>query len=190
MNDPDRRVTWQATSRRRKFLATLLGGAAAAWPLAARAQQASDAAHRRAHAAGRGRSGRQARIAAFLQGLAQLGWIEGRNVRIEYSLGRAANADRLSQIRGGIWSRSRRTSSWPLARRACARLLQVTRTVPIVFATGRRSGRRRVRRKPGAAGRQRHRFYARSNTASSAKWLELLKEIAPGVTRAAVLRES
>ncbi len=53
---------------------------------------------------------------------------------------------------------------------------------------GRRSGRRRLRREPGAAGRQRHRFIL-SNTASSGKWLELLKQIAPGVTRAAVLRD-
>ena len=72
---------------------------------------------------------------------------------------------------------------------AVAPLLQATRTVPIVFAVSRRSGRRRLRREPGAAGRQRHRLHRCSNTASSGKWLELLKEIAPRVTRAAVLRD-
>ena len=57
------------------------------------------------------------------------------------------------------WSRSRRTSSWPLAASTVGPLLQATRTVPIVFAVSHRSGRRRLRRELGAAGRQRHRVY-------------------------------
>ena len=87
--------------RRREFI-TLLGGAAAAWPLAARAQQAERM--RRIGVlmplAADDPEG-QARIAAFLQGLQQLGWTDGRNVRIEYSLGRR-QCRRHSQIRGGI----------------------------------------------------------------------------------------
>ena len=78
----------------------------------------------------------------------------------------------------------------PLAPTSVAPLLQGD-TAPCrsCSTVGRRSGRRRLRRKPGTAGRQRHRFYACSNTALAAKWLELLKQIAPGVTRAAVLRD-
>ena len=87
--------------KRREFI-TLLGGAAAAWPLAARAQQAE-----RMRRIGvlmnlaADDPEAQARIAAFLQGLQQLGWTDGRNVRIDYRWG-AGDADRHSQIRGGI----------------------------------------------------------------------------------------
>src|SRR5258707_14642666 len=79
--------------RRREFI-SLLGGAAAAWPLAARAQQPS--AMRRIGVlmdlAENDPEG-EARIAAFLQGLAQLGWTDGRNVRIDTRWG-AGDADR------------------------------------------------------------------------------------------------
>ena len=68
-------------------------------------------------------------------------------------------------------------------------LLQATRTVPIVFTLRHRPGRRRLRRQPGAAGRQRHGLSYVRIRHRSGKWLELLKEIAPGVTRVAVLRE-
>ena len=87
--------------KRREFI-TLLGGAAAAWPLAARAQQAERM--RRIGVlmplAADDPEG-QARLAAFLQGLQQLGWTVGRNVRIDIRWA-AGNADRHSQIRGGI----------------------------------------------------------------------------------------
>ena len=86
------------------------------------------------------------------------------------------------------WSRSRRTSSWPPAARPWRRATgdphrpdRVRRISPIRSAP--------ALSKPGAAGRQRHRLHAISNTAMSGKWLELLKEIAPSVTRAAVLRD-
>ena len=87
--------------RRREFI-TLLGGAAAAWPLAARAQQAERM--RRIGVlmnAAADDPESQARIAAFLQGLQELGWTDGRNVRIDYSLGRGRCRPH-SQIRGGI----------------------------------------------------------------------------------------
>src|SRR6266850_8594555 len=69
--------------RRREFI-TLLGGSVAAWPLVARAQQA-DRMRRIGVLFGSAIDGSeyQARIAAFLQGLAQLGWADGRNVRID-----------------------------------------------------------------------------------------------------------
>ena len=68
--------------QRRQFI-TILGGAAA-WPLTARAQQAGGIKrHRHAHADHRGGSVNQAREVAFFQGLQQLGWTDGRNIRID-----------------------------------------------------------------------------------------------------------
>ena len=104
--------------RRREFI-TLLGGAAAAWPLAARAQQAE-----RVRRIGvlmnfaADDAEVQARIAAFLQGLQQLGWTDGRNVRIDYRWA-AGDAGRYSaDMRTELGWRSRRTSSWPRPPRA------------------------------------------------------------------------
>ena len=131
--------------KRREFI-TLLGGAAAAWPLAARAQQA-DRMRRIGMlmtAAADDPEG-QARVAAFLQALAQLGWTVGRNVRIDYPLGRRQCRRAFAKTRPN-WSRSRRTSSWPHGSSTVGPLLQATRTVPIVFRGCRRSGRRRLRR--------------------------------------------
>ena len=101
--------------KRREFI-TLLGGAAAAWPLAARAQQPERM--RRIgvlmHLAADDPEG-QARLAAFLQGLQQSGWTVGRNVRIDYALGRERCRPLADMQRN--WSRSPRTSSWrPAAR--------------------------------------------------------------------------
>ena len=111
----------------------MLGGAAAAWPLAARAQQpermrrigvllpaaADDPEY-------------QARLAAFLQGLAQLGWTDRPQRADRHPLGRRPMPPTFANTRRN-WSRSRPTSSWPLAPRL-GPLLQATRTVPIVFA--------------------------------------------------------
>ena len=86
------------------------------------------------------------------------------------------------------WSRSRRTSSWPLAPRPCGPLQQATRTVPIVFVqvtdpVG--AGFVESLARPGgnATG------FTQFEYGMSAKWLELLKQIAPSVTRVAVLRD-
>ena len=162
--------------KRREFI-TLLGGAAAAWPLAARAQQAERV--RRigvlmSVAATIRRS--QARIAAFLQGLQEVGWTVGRNVRIDYRWA-AGDLTRYAKTRRN-WSRSRRTSSWPAAARPRAPLQQATRTVPIVFAqvtdpVG--AGFVESLARPGgnATG------FTQFEYGMSGKWLELLKEIAP-----------
>ena len=70
--------------KRRKFI-TLLGGAAATWPLAARAQQPDRVRHIGVLMEQAENSPeQQARVAAFLQGLQQLGWTDGRNMRIDF----------------------------------------------------------------------------------------------------------
>ena len=140
--------------RRREFI-TLLGGTAATWPLAARAQQpermrrigvllpatADDPEF-------------QARVGAFLQGWQQLGWTIGRNVRIDTRWA-TSQCRRNSQTRGGIGrARARRhPGPWRLDRRAVAAGdPHGADRVP----DRRRPGRLRLRREPGAAGRQRH----------------------------------
>ncbi len=175
-----------AKTNRREFI-TLLGGAAVAWPLAARAQQggpmrrigvlmnlASD------DAIGQGR------IAAFLQGLQQLGWTDGRNVRIETRWG-ASDADRIRKYAAELVAFAPDvilTAGTP----TLGPLLQATRAVPIVFVhvpdpVG--AGFVDSLARPGgnATG------FTLLEYATSAKWLELLKEIAPRVTRAAVIRD-
>ena len=97
----------------REFI-TLLGGAAAAWPLAARAQQQAERVRRIGMLnAGELRTSPevQARIGAFVQALQQLGWTDGRNVRID-SAGTGRIPIAFANTRWNC-SRSRRTSSWP-----------------------------------------------------------------------------
>ena len=174
--------------RRRAFI-TLLGGAAAAWPLAAKAQQA-DRMRRIGVLAGSAQENdpaAQTDLAVFRQTLQQLGWIEGRNVRYEYR----------------SWS----SGSVDLARRNAAELValdpdvilvqgavnvealqRATRTIPIVFAS---------LTDPVGAGFVESLARPGGNTTGltsfeyglSTKWVELLKEVAPRVTRAGVVRE-
>ena len=172
--------------KRRAFI-TLLGGAAAAWPLAARAQQ-PDRMRRIGVlmniAADDPQA--QARIEAFLQGLQPLGWTVGRNLQID---ARWAAAD------AGLFRRYA-TELVALApdvilastSSAVAPLRQATRTVPIVFVltidpVG--AGDVASLSRPGgnATG------FLLYEYSVSGKWLELLKQIAPGVTRAADLRD-
>ena len=172
--------------RRREFI-TLLGGAAAAWPLAARAQQAERM--RRIGVISGGRSddpGLRARNAAFVQGLAQLGWTDGRNVRIDYRWGEG-NADDLRKYAAELVALAPDVILAP-GGPAIERVLQATRVVPIVFViaidpVG--SGFVESLSRPGvhATGFMQFEYNL------CAKWLELLKEIAPGVTRVAVLRD-
>ena len=98
----------------------------------ARAAARADAAHRRAHDAGRGRSGRAGPHRGVPAGLAAIG-LDRRPQRADrYSLGRGRCRSTFANMRRN-WSRSRRTSSWPLAAATVRPLLQATRTVPIVF---------------------------------------------------------
>jgi putative ABC transport system substrate-binding protein len=173
--------------RRREFI-TLLGGAVAAWPLAAGAQQA-DRMRRigalMAITADDPES--QARLAAFAQGLQQSGWTIGHNVRIDHRFA-GTNADDLRRSAAELVALAPDVilaqSSW-----AIAPLLQATRTIPIVFtivADPVGAGFVDSLARPGgnATG------FTNFEYAFGGKWLELLKEIAPGVTRVAVIRES
>jgi putative ABC transport system substrate-binding protein len=175
--------------RRREFI-TLLGGVAAssAWPRAARAQQAERVRHIGVLAGGAVASDAdtQERNAAFAQALQQLGWTDGRNVRIDYryGLGNAANVRKYAAELVALAPDVVLVSGAS----ALAPLLQATRALPIVFvavADPVGAGFVESMARPGgnATG------FIQFEYSLSAKWLELLKEIAPGVTRAAVLRD-
>jgi putative tryptophan/tyrosine transport system substrate-binding protein len=172
--------------RRRDFIAGL-GSGAAAWPLSARAQQAER--KRRIGVLmnlGSDDAEGQARNAAFLQGLQELGWTVGRNVRIEYRWG-AGDAELFRKYASELVALA---PDVILAAGAAVvpSLLQATRTVPIVF-TGTPD--------PVGAGFVESLARPGGNITGftpfefgiSSKWLELLKEIAPGVTRVGVLRD-
>jgi putative tryptophan/tyrosine transport system substrate-binding protein len=172
--------------KRRDFI-TLVGGAVVAWPLAARAQQ----------------SGRMRRIgvlmsqsaddpdalawiAAFAQGLQERGWSVGGNVRIDYRWG-AGDLDRFRKYAAELVALAPDVILATAASIVGA-LQQASRTVPIVFVTtvdpvG--SGLAESLARPGgnATG------FTSFEFSMSGKWLELLKEIAPRVTRVAVIRD-
>jgi putative tryptophan/tyrosine transport system substrate-binding protein len=160
----------------RRKLITLLGGAAAAWPLAARAQQPERV--RRIGVllpATADDQVWQARVGAFLQALALLGWTIGRNVRIEVRWA-TANA---GEIRRHAAELAALAPDVILAcgNSAAGPLLQETRTVPIVFTVATDpvgNGYVDNLARPGgnATGFMSHEF------GIGAKWLELLKEIA------------
>ena len=171
----------------RREIITLLGGAAVVWPLAARAQPAERV--RRIGVllpAAADDAEFQARVGAFQQGLALLGWTIGRNVRID---SRWATAN-IAEIRRHAAELVALAPDIILAHgdTAVGALLQVTRTVPIVFA---------VVADPVGAGFVNSLSRPGGNITGfmnfeysiSGKWLELLKEIAPGVMRVAVLRD-
>ena len=104
----------------------------------------------------------QARVGGVPQGLQQLGWTIGRNVRIDYRWA-ASDVDAFANTRRNC-SRSRPTSSWPRDRDHGAVAAGDPHRADRVRER-RRSGRRRLRRELGAAGRQRHRLHRISNTA-------------------------
>jgi ABC-type uncharacterized transport system substrate-binding protein len=172
--------------KRRDFI-TFLGGAAAAWPLGARAQQ-SERMRRIGVLMPLAADDREApvRIAAFLLGLQQLGWAVGRTVRIEYRWG-AGDPDRMRKYVAELISLA---PDVILAGGSATLgpLLQATRAVPIVFVhvpdpVG--AGFVDSLARPGgnAAG------FTVFEYGISGKWLELLKQIAPGVTQAGVIRD-
>ena len=173
--------------KRREFM-SLFGGAAA-WPLAARAQQGE---RMRRIAVLLGGSDRddprsQRNMAAFLKGLQQSGWTDGRNVRIDYRWP-AGDADKARKYAAELVALAPDVIL-AVSSVSLAPLLQATRTVPVVFVgivDPVRSSFINSLSRPGgnATG------FMVFDYDLSAKWLELLKEIAPGVARAAILRDS
>ena len=174
--------------RRRKFI-QIVGGAAAAWPLVAFAQQ-SERVRRIGVLTGAGLDpddlDMQARIGAFQQGLQQLGWTIGQNVQIDIRAG-AGDADRTRRYAEELVALAPDVILATGAA-AVAPLLKATRTVPIVFTNvidpvG--AGFVDSLARPGgnATG------FINFEYGLSAKWLELLKEIAPRVARVAVIRD-
>jgi ABC-type uncharacterized transport system substrate-binding protein len=167
----------------------VLGGVAATWPLAARAQQAGEHMRRVGvlmSVAADGPEG-QARLAAFLNGLRQAGWIEGRNVRIDQRWG-AGDAERARKYAAELVALGPDVilASGDYSVVASQ---QATRTVPIVFTlvsdpVG--TGYVESLARPGGN----MTGFTLFEYSTSAKYLELLKEIAPGVKRAAVVREA
>jgi putative tryptophan/tyrosine transport system substrate-binding protein len=170
---------------RRKFLATL-GGAAATWPLAARAQ--GERVRRIGVLINLAADDPEAlsRITAFVQGLQQLGWTEGRNMRIDtrWGAGDAARFHRYAEELLALAPDVVLASGTP----AIQALQQATRTVPIVFASvGDPVGMGLVASLARPGGNITG--FTPMEFGFGAKWLELLKEIAPRVTRVAVLRD-
>ena len=170
--------------QRRQFI-TLLGGTVAAWPLAARAQQ-SQQMRRIGVLVGLAANDPQgqATIAALLQALQQLGWVDGRSARIEYRWGAGKANDmrkyaaELVNLAPDVLVATGGASVGPL--------LQATKTVPVVFANvpdpvG--SGFVESLSRPGgnATG------FVQFEYNLSGKWPELLKQIAPNVTNIAIL---
>jgi putative ABC transport system substrate-binding protein len=179
-------LSWRKPMKRRDFI-TFLGGAAAAWPLAARAQQ-SERVRRIGVLLPFAATDPQiqAWVGALLQSLALSGWIIDRNIRIEtrYATGNVAeirrHAAQLVALAPDIIV-AHGTST-------VSALLQATRTIPIVFP---------VASDPVGAGLVDSLARPGGNATGflfleydlSGKWLELLKQIAPDVTRAAVVRD-
>jgi putative ABC transport system substrate-binding protein len=173
--------------RRRKFI-TLAGGAAIAWPLAARAQQPERMRRIAVLQDGGDRDDPRSQLstAAFLQALQQLGWTDGRNVRVDYRWP-AGDADKARKYAAELVALAPDVIL-AVSSTSLVPLLQATRTVPIVFVgvvdpVG--AGYVDSLSRPGGnvTGFMLYEYDL------SAKWLELLKEIAPGVTRAAVIRD-
>jgi putative ABC transport system substrate-binding protein len=173
--------------RRRKFI-KVLAGAAAAWPLTAHAQQG-----------GRVRrvgillpltpddAEEQARLAAFLQGLQEAGWGVGRNLRTDTRWG-SGDSDKIRKYAAELVALAP-DAILAVGTNTAVALQQVSRTVPIVFTAisdpvG--GGLVDSLARPGGniTG------FANAEFGMAAKWLELLKEITPRVTRAAVIRDT
>ena len=172
--------------KRREFI-TLVSGAAAAWPLAARAQQRERTRHigfliglpaddPESHA----------RHAAFLQGLQELGWTVGRNLRMDYRSA-GGSADLYSKYAAELVALAP-DAILASGGAVAGLLLQTTRTVPMVFT---------LTPDPVGAGFVVSLAHPGGNATGftsieygmSGKWLELMREVAPGVARVAVLRD-
>ena len=173
--------------RRREFI-TLLGGAAALWPLAAGAQQ-SERVRRIGVLVGTTADDPigQARIRAFQQGLQQLGWIRRCNVQIDTRWAGVGDAEHYRKFAAELVALAPEVilaSSGAVV----GPLRRITRTVPIVFTeTSDPVGAGFIESLARPGGNITG--FLSFEYSLSAKWLELLKEIAPGVTVVGVLRD-
>ncbi len=173
--------------KRRNFI-TLLGGAAA-WPLAVRAQQPAAKVPRIGVLTNLASDDPESlpRIGAFLQGLQERGWTDGRNVRIDYRWGagdRERNAKYAAELVALAPGVILATGSPTVEA-----LMRATRTVLIVFVQMTdpvSAGVVETLARPGGKATG----FTNAEYGMSGKWLELLKELAPGVKRVAVLRDT
>src|SRR6516225_1467792 len=178
MNDPQPEGRMASYIARRKFLATLLGGTAVAWPLAARAQQAGDR-----ESAGQmprvgwlwpGRSaGNSSEFAGFQQGLRELGYVEGKNIIVEYRFGENS-MERLRDLAGLKLNLILAVGTSP-AKAA----QQAAPTSPIIFMSGDPLGTGFVTRLSRPSGN----LTGVSLMTLSEKWPELARELLPAVKR-------
>jgi putative ABC transport system substrate-binding protein len=171
--------------RRREFIG-LIGGAAAVWPVVARAQQPEHVRRIGVLMNTTADADQQAGVASFRQTLERLGWTDGRNVRIEvrWAGGEAGeirrHANELVALAPDVIVATGNAGMSPL--------LQATQTVPIVFnnvadPVGAGFVESLSRPEGNATG------FIQFEYTLSGKWLELLKQIAPHVMRAAILRD-
>jgi len=175
--------------QRREFI-RLISGAAAGWPLTAIAQQTERIrriAVLSSATADADDPEFQANIAAFVQAMQQLGWSSGHNLLIDYRVG-ANNAERIRKDAAELAALAPDVIL-PVGATSMGPLLQATRNVPVVFvnvADPVGAGYAESLARPGgnATG------FMAFEYSLSGKWLELLKQIAPGVTRAGVLRDA
>src|SRR5262249_29998065 len=184
MNDPNRRGHMASYIERRKFLATL-GGAAAAWPLVARAQQ-SERMRRIGVLMGFDENdpGAKGWLSGFVRGLAELGWTDGRNVRMDvrWAAGNPDNMRTFAKELVDLQSDVILSQTTPVT----AALHRETRTIPIIFV---------MVADPVGAGFAASVPHPGGNLTGfmlwepsvAGKWLELLTDIAPGVRRVSIM---
>jgi putative ABC transport system substrate-binding protein len=171
--------------RRREFI-TFLGGAAAAWPLPARAQQ--DGRVRRVGVLmnlAEDDPEERAELAAFRQRLRQLGWVEGHNIELIYrwTVGSAARARTLAAELVGIKPDVILVNGG----NGIAALLEVTRSVPIVFVANTDPVATGLVASLARPGGNVTGFTGAFEASFAPKWLQLLKELAPGISRVLIL---
>jgi putative ABC transport system substrate-binding protein len=170
--------------RRRQFI-TLLGGAAATWPFAARAQQ-GERMRRIGVLIGVAERDPQTApaLAVFTKGLQDLGWIDGRNIRIDYRFA-AADVDRMQAFAKelvGLQPDVIVGETTPVV----AALARETRTIPIVFViVSDPVGSGFVASLPRPGGNITG--FINIESSLSGKWIEMLKDIVPRTTRAALM---
>src|SRR5215831_4081531 len=165
--------------RRRQFIITLLGGAAAAWPLATRAQQ--DTLRLVGVLAGFSEDEMRPLLAAFRSRMSQLGWIEGRNLAIDLRLGAGDHRRTTAEARALVGRKP--DVILAMGTPGLTAVRQHSDSVPVVFtlvADPVSTGMIESLARPGGN-------VTGFEFSIGGKWLELLKEVSPGLTRVTVI---